>query len=68
MPTHLVQQMLSYDDNKEAIEILGQAIDLLGHKDIAGALDVLMAYRNHLQDSQRPILKQYDPRQDRPPS
>lgn len=67
MPTHFVQQMLTYEENAEAIVVLGRAIDLLGHKDIAEALKVLMAYRNHLQDAQRPTLKQYDPREDRPP-
>lgn len=67
MPQHFVQQMLTYEDNQEAIEVLGTAIDQLGKQhDPAAALETLMRYRDHLMACQRPVLKQYDPREDRP--
>lgn len=56
------QQILRYTQHTEAIQVLGQAIDLLGHKDVEQAIKVLMSYRNHLQDSQGYRLEDYDPR------
>jgi hypothetical protein len=55
------QGTLHYEEHGDELAALAEAIDLLGHKDIAGALKVLMALRNHLQDSQQPRVVEYDP-------
>lgn len=57
-----LQQTIRYQRHDDAIKILGTALDLLGKHDTAQAIEVLMAYRNHLQDMQIPKLEDYDPR------
>jgi hypothetical protein len=59
-------QTLKYEHREGDIKILARALDLLGKKDIPAAIEVLMAYRNNLIESQVPTLKQYDPREDHP--
>jgi hypothetical protein len=54
---------LKYAHRENDIKILAHAIDLLGKKDIAQAIEILMAYRNQLLESQIPTVKQYDPRE-----
>lgn len=53
---------LQYEEHTDELAALGEAIDRLGRKDIPGALEVLMALRNHLQDSQKPRLVEHDQR------
>jgi hypothetical protein len=57
-----LQQTLRYTHREDDIKMVARAIDLLGHHQVAEALEVLMAYRNYLQDAQRPVLEDYDPR------
>jgi hypothetical protein len=64
-PTHIVTQTLKYEQREDEIATLARAIDLLGKKDIPEALLLLMAWRNALIDAQQPVLKQYDPREER---
>ena len=56
---HIQQQMLRYQRHEETIKVLGKALDLLGHKDTQAAIEVLMAYRNHLQHQQKPVVEAY---------
>ena len=58
-------QTLKYQQREEEIADLARAIDLLGKRNIASALEILMAYRNRLMDAQTPVLKLYDPREER---
>lgn len=57
------QQTLRYTERSSDIRTVGSAIDLLSHGQTAEALEVLMAYRNYLQDMQTPQVIDYDPRQ-----
>lgn len=61
MPNFMQQQTLRYEHREDDIAELARAIDLIGHKDVAGALEVLMGLRNRLQDAQRPQVVDYDP-------
>lgn len=58
-------QTLEYREHKEEIEVLARAMNLLEQRDVAGAIEVLVARHDHLIASQRPILKDYDPRAER---
>lgn len=61
----IITQTLKYAHREEDIATLAHAIDLLGKKDIPAALEVLMAYRDRLMEAQTPVLKLYDPREER---
>lgn len=62
----ITTQILEYKDHTEAIALLGAVIDMLGHKQMGPAIERLMAYRNHLLETQQPTLRQFNPREDRP--
>jgi hypothetical protein len=64
-PTHIVTQTLKYEQREDEIATLARVIHLLGYKDIPEALNILMEWRNSLIDAQQPVLKQYDPREER---
>ena len=66
MPTHQVTQTLRYAHREDDIATLGRAIDLLGKRNLADAIEVLQGLRDRLMDAQKPVLKQYDPREDHP--
>jgi len=59
-------QTLKYLHREEDIKTIARALDLLGKHCVPEAIEILMAYRNALMDSQQPMLKQYEPREDRP--
>ena len=56
------QQMLRYAHREEDIATIAEAIDLLGKGDSIRAIDILMGYRNRLQEMQQPELLDYDQR------
>lgn len=58
------QKALRYTHREEDIAEIARAIDLLGKQRISEAIDVLMAYRNRLQDAQKPEVIDYDQRQE----
>lgn len=61
----ITTETLQYSHREEDIKTIARALDLLGRKNVAAAIEVLMAYRDQLMDSQRPVRKQYDPREAR---
>lgn len=60
MATFIGQQVLKYDEHKDELQVLGQVVDLLRLKDVPGAIAVLLARQDLLQQAQRPRLAQYD--------
>jgi len=53
-------QTLQYEHCEDDIATIAKAIDLLGHKQVNEAIEVLMDYRNRLQDMQKPKVKDYN--------
>lgn len=62
----IITQTLRYSHREHDIKTIARALDFLAHHQTTEAIEVLMAYRNELMESQTPVLKQYDPREDRP--
>jgi hypothetical protein len=56
----ITTQTLKYERREDDIATLAKVIDLLGREDVPAAIEVLMAYRNNLMESQMPKLKDYN--------
>ena len=65
MPSFIRTQTLEYREHREELDVLARALNLLEDRDVNGAIQVLLARHDHLIASQRPVLKDYDPRQER---
>jgi hypothetical protein len=61
---YVKQQVLEYSIHKDEMQVLARAIDLLGKRDTAGALETLMARHATLLELEQPRLVEYDPRND----
>lgn len=60
-----ITQTFDYRDHAEEMAFLSSVLERLQHHDVPGASGLLIARQDFLIESQRPVLKRYDQREER---
>lgn len=61
---YVTQQVFEYQEHRDELATLSKALAKLQVHDIPGAIAVLMARQVHLEASQKPVLREYNQREE----